>query len=320
MDRIGPSCRPSGLCALLWLLGVGCASGAEHAVAPSTGAGASGVSAGRATGGLGAESAGAAGSTGGAPARDTEHPAARLPDGGTAGVEAQDAGGDAAQVPQATAGGQAQPTRCGTPGSGSCASQQFCSFAPESTCGTLGPAGTCEPRPASCDQRTQDPVCGCDRRTYGGSCEAHLAGVSIARSGLCSVAECEAAGGHVAAQIDGGAAVCSERELSWRIAPIANSATLAVCCWSAAQGATCGGFAALPCASGEFCNYERTAGGQGCDGEIADAAGSCETKPQGCTGQDSPVCGCDRHSYATACAAHGLGVSVLHPGACDGSE
>jgi hypothetical protein len=80
-------------------------------------------------------------------------------------------------------------------------------------------------------------------------------------------------------------------------------------------GRTCGGFAALECGSGQFCNYEAPLG-QGCDGQIADAAGVCETLPEACTDQYDPVCGCDGKTHGNACDAHGEGVSVAKKGAC----
>jgi hypothetical protein len=82
------------------------------------------------------------------------------------------------------------------------------------------------------------------------------------------------------------------------------------------SGQTCGGIAGLECPSAnEFCNYEPSAGGQGCV-DIADAAGVCQTQPRACTREYKPVCSCDRRSYSNGCEAHAAGASILHEGAC----
>jgi Kazal-type serine protease inhibitor domain len=83
-----------------------------------------------------------------------------------------------------------------------------------------------------------------------------------------------------------------------------------------ASGETCGGIAALDCDAGQFCNYEEAAGGQGCNNQIADAAGKCNATPRGCTRDSRPVCGCDHRTYNNACEAHAAGMSVWHDGAC----
>ena len=44
--------------------------------------------------------------------------------------------------------------------------------------------GVCEPVPAACPD-VWDPVCGCDGRTYGNRCEAHVAHVNVAYAGEC---------------------------------------------------------------------------------------------------------------------------------------
>jgi hypothetical protein len=89
---------------------------------------------------------------------------------------------------------------------------------------------------------------------------------------------------------------------------------------STPSGKTCGGIAALKCPDAEFCDYASQAGGQGCGGQVADAAGTCQSKPNACPDRTAAVCGCDHRSYASECLAHKAGVSVLHDGYCTVSD
>jgi hypothetical protein len=50
--------------------------------------------------------------------------------------------------------------------------------------------GSCQPKPQSCPE-LDEPVCGCDGKTYPNSCTAHLAGVSVAEKQPCEKLGCD---------------------------------------------------------------------------------------------------------------------------------
>lgn len=80
---------------------------------------------------------------------------------------------------------------------------------------------------------------------------------------------------------------------------------------SAEGGVACGGKVATKCSgSTEFCNL----GAGKCT--TPEASGVCRTKPQICTMDYTPVCGCDEVTYANSCNAAAAGASVDHAGEC----
>ena len=69
------------------------------------------------------------------------------------------------------------------------------------------------------------------------------------------------------------------------------------------------------CAASEMC--EKAKGD--C---VADTGpmGHCTGKPESCTGESEPVCGCDNSTYENDCMRKKAGTSLDHAGACKGTE
>ena len=226
-----------------------------------------------------------------------------------------------------------------------CEEGKFCDFGSAALCGADGRTGVCRPVPGECSEQ-YEPVCGCDERTYGNACLAHVAGVSVKRDGECRET------GAVCGGLNGGQcpvdqfcnfpsdALCgfadSPGNCEPRPAVCDDSAPIAVCgcdgypypsaCQANAAGISvagegecdggdgdriCGGLTGAACPADQYCDFPADAL---CG--FADATGTCAPIPESCTADDDPACGCNGTTYENACSAHRAGVTVDYEGPC----
>jgi len=201
-----------------------------------------------------------------------------------------------------------------------CAFTDYCARSTGDCAGT----GACTLRPEQC-LPVYIPVCGCDGVTYGNSCEAAVAGVSVDYDGVC-VPPCQdnndCSVGHFCLKDVGscnGTGTCEAVPAScpdlWDPVCGCDGITYGNDCDAHAAGVSVAtqGECPQPCRDNNDCAVTNF-----CTKATGDCAGTgvCTPRPDLCTPLYVPVCGCDGNTYGNDCEAAVAGVSVAHSGTC----
>ena len=199
--------------------------------------------------------------------------------------------------------------------------------------GECDAVGECIDRPDFCPE-IFDPVCGCDGQTYGNACMAARSGTSVDHVGVCDgepAGGCEdnadCPRGTYCQKRDGECDAVGECAISPEACvalfdPVCgcDRRTYSNACMAASVGVSvdhvgeCEGAPAEDCEDNADC--PRGTYCQKRDG-ACDAVGECADRPQACTREFRPVCGCDGVTYSNACVAASQGATIDYVGECE---
>ena len=178
-------------------------------------------------------------------------------------------------------------------------------------------AGACVQRPSvlTCSTQPTGEVCGCDGRTYANRCYAAAAGVTVDFDGPCPPPPA-CPGDCYPDQVDtacGSQVRCVERPetCSEEVLPVCgcNGVTYQNECLALQAGTGVWMNGPCPCGRSTTCNFPD---------QVCSRCGreTCIDRPDNCTDDILPVCGCDGRTYPNECVALQHGVEKDYEGPC----
>ena len=199
--------------------------------------------------------------------------------------------------------------------------------------GECDAVGECVDRPDFCPE-IFDPVCGCDGQTYGNACMAARSGTNVDHVGVCDGEPAEGCEGNAdcprgtyCQRRDGECDAVGECAISPEACvalfdPVCgcDGRTYSNACMAASVGVSVDHVGECEDAPAEDCednaDCPRGTYCQKRDG-ACDAVGECAVRPQACTREFRPVCGCDGVTYSNACVAASQGATIDYVGECE---